>query len=122
MGSDGGQPGGQLTLASFEEVDAEALPPALGALLFLCQEPEQLSRLATVLRVPVEEIRPALEHLEERLEAVGLCLHWVGDDAIQLATASRFAALTRRFLGLDRPVRLSQAALETTRSSPTASR
>lgn len=113
MSSNGASPDRQLALTPFETLDAAERPAALGALLFLSEEPVPLTRLAKALQTGVEEVRSALAQLEDDVAAVGLSLHWSGDDAVHLATAATFSAITRQFLGLERPVRLSQAALET---------
>lgn len=113
MSGNEASPERQLALAPFETLSQGDLPAALGALLFLVQEPVSIERLAKALQTDTEAVRSALECLELQLAVVGLSLHWLGDCSVQLVTAPRFSAISRQFLGLDRPVRLSQAALET---------
>ncbi|HET7036305.1 MAG TPA: SMC-Scp complex subunit ScpB [Thermomicrobiaceae bacterium] len=100
-----------------QQLPLDAIAPeervaALGALLFVAPEPVPLARLAQQLGCTPDETRAAASLLAERLAAVGLLLQWA-DQALQLASAPRFARLLQRFLGLERGVRLSQAALET---------
>ena len=87
-------------------------PAALGALLFVASEPVPLAALAQQLGCAEAEARVAADELAGRLGAVGLMLQWAGD-ALQLGTTPAWASLLQRFLGLERTVRLSQAALET---------
>jgi segregation and condensation protein B len=70
-----------------------------------------LDELARAAGVACNRIEQALRQLEQ---AAGR--GWVVQrhgDRVQLATAPRFAAYVRRFLGLERETRLSTAALET---------
>lgn len=85
---------------------------AAGAILFVASEPVPLATLASQLACGEAEARATVERLAAHLGVVGLTLQWVGQ-AAQLGTAPRWAPLLQRFLGLERTVRLSQAALET---------
>ena len=103
------EPAQQLPL---EAIAPEERVAALGALLFAAPEPVPLPLLAQQLGCTPDETRAAAAALAGRLDEVGLLLQGV-DEALQLASAPRFARLLQRFLGLERSVRLSQAALET---------
>ena len=81
------------------------------ALLLVAPQPATAEELARGAGVPVGHVETALAALESRTER-----GWVVQrhrDTVQLASAPRFAAAVRRFLGLDREARLSPAALET---------
>lgn len=96
-----------------EQVEAEDRPAALGALLFVAGEPVPLTVLAQHVGCTPAEARAALQTLSARLAEVGMLVQWCGEDQVQLASAPRYARQVQRFLGLERTVRLSQAALET---------
>lgn len=100
------------------QISLEQVPPvdraaALGALLLVASEAVSLGTLAHQLGCGAREVRTALRTLAERLGGVGMVLQWCDDDRVQIASDPRFASLVQRFLGLERTVRLSQAALET---------
>lgn len=81
------------------------------ALLLIAPGPSTIDELARGAGVAPAEVTAAIAELCERSDR-----GWViqtHDDAVQLATAPRFARFVRRFLGLDREARLSPAALET---------
>ncbi|MCC7025145.1 MAG: SMC-Scp complex subunit ScpB [Thermomicrobiales bacterium] len=92
-------------------VDPEELPPLLEALLLVAPEPARLADLAAVAGVSVAEVTAALEAMnrDERRGLVVVQHHGTA----HLSSAPRFAAQVRRFLRIEREVRLSGAALET---------
>ncbi len=95
---DGPEPGPELTAL-------------IEALLLVAPEPVTVADLAQGAGVKPEAV-------ETTLQALGECSDrgWViqrHGETVQLTTAPRFAQQVRRFLGLDREVRLSTAALET---------
>jgi segregation and condensation protein B len=81
------------------------------ALLLVAPAPATIGELARGAGVSDAQIETGLAALEQRIDA-GWVVQRHGD-RVQLATAPRFAAHIRRFLGLDRETRLSGAALET---------
>lgn len=100
----------ELPLDQVPEADR---PAAIGALLFVSSSPVVLDTIARHLGCRPDEAARALAVLEEQLAGVGLVLQRLDEDQVQLITAPRFAPVVQRFLGLERTVRLSQAALET---------
>lgn len=81
------------------------------ALLLVAPGPSTIDELSRGAGVPAGEVRDAINQLSQQCDR-----GWViqtHEDAIQLATAPRFARFVRRFLRLDRETRLSPAALET---------
>ncbi|MDI3341976.1 MAG: SMC-Scp complex subunit ScpB [Sphaerobacter sp.] len=96
-----------------EQVAPEERAATLGALLFVASEPVPVTVLAQHLGCTPAEARAALQALAARLDAVGLLLQWCGEDQVQVVSHPRHARPVQRFLGLERTVRLSQAALET---------
>lgn len=89
----------------------EELVALVEALLLVAPAPATIEELARAAGAARDRIEHALQQLEQ---AAGR--GWVvqrHDDRVQLATAPRFAAYVRRFLGLERETRLSTAALET---------
>lgn len=91
----------------------EQRPAALGALLLVAREPVPVSVLAQHLGCSVADAEAALAVVAERLAGVGMRLQWPAAGEVQLVSDPGFASLIQRFLGLERTVRLSQAALET---------
>jgi segregation and condensation protein B len=106
--------GGQLELALSA---GDAPPPGpertalVEALLLAAVQPPTIEELARGAGLTEPEVETVLAELEQR-EGRGWVLQRHGR-TVQLATAPRFAAQVRRFLGLEREVRLSAAALET---------
>lgn len=88
-------------------------PAAICALLFVSSSPVPLEAIVRHLGCRPAEAASALAELEEQLGRLGLALQRYDEHQFQLSTAPRFAQLVQRFLGLERTVRLSQAALET---------
>jgi segregation and condensation protein B len=81
------------------------------ALLLVAPEPPTPEELARGAGVSVAEVESALAALEGIAGRGWVIQRHRG--SVQLATAPRFAAYVRRFLGLERQTRLSTAALET---------
>jgi len=86
---------------------------AAGAILFVATEPVAVSSIAHQLGCTVPQVYEALHELSISLQAVGLVTQWMSEELVQLGTAPDLASILRQFLGQDRTVRLSQAALET---------
>jgi segregation and condensation protein B len=83
----------------------------LEALLFVADEPIQVTRLAEALEVPVDETESALEALDRACDDRGIRLQRFSD-RVQLTTAPEMASHIERFLGLELHSKLSTAALE----------
>ncbi|HUY98849.1 MAG TPA: SMC-Scp complex subunit ScpB [Thermomicrobiaceae bacterium] len=96
-----------------EPVPEDGRVASLGALLFTAAEPIPLGVLAGQLGCSQSVVREALTEVDAHLHRLGLMVQWCDAERIQLATAPALAPLVQRFLGLERTVRLSQAALET---------
>jgi len=104
--------------AAPRQLDLAANPPAgpelealIEALLLVASEPVLPEHLARGAGVSIDELETALATLERQKDR-----GWVIQRhrrAIQIATAPRFAAQIRLFLGLERETRLSGPALET---------
>jgi segregation and condensation protein B len=98
---------------------AEAAPAAadndldalLEALLMVAHEPAAPGDLAVAAGVTEGEIAEALARAAARTDRGWIVVEHAG--RFGLATAPRFAAEVRRFLGMDREAKLSAAALET---------
>lgn len=88
----------------------DELAALVEALLLVAHEPPTVEELAAGADVPADDIERALAWLDER-EDRGWVIQRHGR-RIHLATAPRFAAKVRAFLGLDREARLSSASLE----------
>lgn len=81
------------------------------ALLFVAEEPVDVSVLARSLGVSRARMERALEDLAGELAGRGIRLQRTGD-LVQLVSAPEWARYVERFLGAEYP-RLSDAALET---------
>lgn len=88
------------------------LPMTLEGLLFVAEEPPLIRHLAEATNVSKDAVEAALDELEGRLAARGLRLQRSGE-TVRLVSAPECAPWVERFLGLERPNRLSKAALET---------
>jgi len=80
------------------------------ALLLVAPTPPTIAELTQGAGVPVGDIETCLAILSQRLDRGWIVVRH--QETVQLASAPRFAAQVRRFLGLDRESRLSPAALE----------
>ena len=88
------------------------LPLVVEALLLAAEEPPTISHLARATNVSPDAIEEALEALERAGRERGVRLQRSGASA-RLVTAPEAAPFVERLLGLERPNRLSRAALET---------
>ncbi|MCS6907743.1 MAG: SMC-Scp complex subunit ScpB [Anaerolineales bacterium] len=92
------------------------LPALIEALLFVSPSPVSVQQLAAALEISSSQVEAALQELEQRLLSpappsyLQLQKH---QGRYQLTTAPQIAPLVERFLGIDAPSRLTQAALET---------
>jgi segregation and condensation protein B len=96
-----------------DQIPDSERPAAICALLFVSSGPVPRDVIARQLGCRPAEAADALAALEKDLDRLGLALQRVDERQVQLITAPRFAPVVQRFLGLERTVRLSQAALET---------
>jgi segregation and condensation protein B len=91
-------------------ISPEDLGSLLEALLLVSPEPARLADLANAAGATIDEVIGALEAIN-RDQRRGLVVQHKG--TAHLTSAPRFAAHIRRFLRIEREVRLSGAALET---------
>jgi segregation and condensation protein B len=82
------------------------------SLLFVASEPVSVERLASALKISVEEVDAALQRLGQEYSQRGLRLQRKGR-RVQLVTAPEAAEFVRSFLGLEASGRLSPPAMET---------
>jgi segregation and condensation protein B len=92
------------------ELSDEELAQLAEAFLLAAPGPTSIEELARGAEVPIERMAGAIDSLTEQ-PGRGWVVQRHGEK-IQLATAPRFSAAVRRFLGLEREARLSTAALE----------
>jgi segregation and condensation protein B len=92
--------------------DPVDLVSALEALLFVAEEPVELSEIARALEVSVAAVRGLVDRLAERCDGRGVRVQQQGS-RVQLVTAPEAGIYVRRFLGARAEQRLSPAALET---------
>ena len=90
----------------------EDLALALESLLFVAEEPPTVRQLAEATNVSKDAVEEALEVLEVDAAKRGIRLQRHGA-SIRLVSAPESSRWVERFLGLDRPNKLSKAALET---------
>ncbi len=93
------------------QVDA-VLIHMVEAVLFASDSPVTDERIAKVVEKPVEQVRQALENIQEQYADRGMTLVFVGG-GYQFLTASRFHPLLTRLRESDRKLSLSGAAMET---------
>ena len=99
------------TDASMEAPPAN-LPLVLESLLLVAEDPPTISQLAHVTNLPADAIEHALAAMERANATRGIRVQRHGSSA-RLVSAAEAAPYIERFLGLERPNRLSKAALET---------
>ncbi|HEX5369100.1 MAG TPA: SMC-Scp complex subunit ScpB [Dehalococcoidia bacterium] len=97
--------------ARIRALTTERLPAAIESILFVAEEPVEVSMLARALRRQMLDIETALTELEQRCILGGTRLQRTGD-LVQLVTAPDAGPYVERFLGLESRQRLSGAALE----------
>ena len=90
----------------------ENLPLIVEALLFSAEEPPTVSQIAQATNVSRDAIEEALDELDAAAADRGLRLQRSGN-TVRLVTAAEATPYIRRLLGLERPNKLSKAALET---------
>ena len=90
----------------------ENLPLIVEALLFSAEEPPTVSQIAQATNVSRDAIEEVLDELDAAAADRGLRLQRSGN-TVRLVTAAEATPYIRRLLGLERPNKLSKAALET---------
>lgn len=88
------------------------LPLIVEALLYAAEQPPTVSQLAQATNVSRDAIEEALDSLDAAAAERGLRLQRSGN-SVRLVTAAEAAPFIRKLLGLERPNKLSKAALET---------
>ena len=88
------------------------LPLVLESLLLVAEDPPTISQLAQVTHLPADTIEQTLAAMELTNAARGIRMQRHGS-TVRLVSAPEAAPYIERFLGLERPNRLSKAALET---------
>jgi segregation and condensation protein B len=92
-------------------LDREQLPLVIESILFVADEPVEMSSLAKALRRPRDEVADALAALEAQYEGRGMRLQR-SNGFVQLVSAPEAGPYIERFLGAESKQRLSGAALE----------
>jgi segregation and condensation protein B len=92
-------------------VTAETLPALVESILFVAEEPVEVSLLAQAMRCPEVDIEGAIAELEQRCLVGGTRVQRTGD-LVQLVTNPEAGPYVERFLGLESRQRISGAALE----------
>jgi segregation and condensation protein B len=88
------------------------LTAVIESLLFVAEEPPSVHQLAEATNVSKDAVEAALEALEAQAAERGLHVQRHGA-TVRLVSAPESARWVQRFLGLERPNKLSKAALET---------
>ena len=90
----------------------DSLKLAVESILFVADEPVELSVLARVAGARPEEVAQAVEAIAAECQGRGVRVQRTGS-AVQMVTAPEAAPYVERFLGVEEDHRLSHAALET---------
>lgn len=91
---------------------ADRIKSVIESILFVAQDPVDVSVLAKVIRWPVGEVEKALDALAEECRQRGVRIQRDGS-LVQMVTAPEAARYVESFLNMDHNQRLSTAALET---------
>ena len=94
------------------ESSLDSLKLAVESILFVADEPVELSVLARIAEAKVEEVAGAVEAIAAECQGRGVRVQRTGS-AVQMVTAPEAALYVERFLGVEEDHRLSHAALET---------
>jgi len=95
-----------------EKPDANRFKLIVESILFLADEPIDISHLARIVEANVDEVTQTLELLAADCQTRGVRLQRTGN-VVQLVTAPEATPYVERFLGVDEDHRLSHASLET---------
>jgi segregation and condensation protein B len=82
------------------------------SVLFVADEPVEISALARIAEAPLEEVDRAIDALAADCHLRGVRVQRT-ESAVQMVTAPEATPYVERFLGVDEDHRLSRAALET---------
>ena len=90
----------------------EKLKLAIESILFVADDPVEISSLARVASRREDDVVAAIEAIAEDYHARGIRIQRTGA-AVQMVTAPEAAPFVEQFLGVDEDQRISHAALET---------
>jgi segregation and condensation protein B len=90
----------------------EKLKLVIESILFVADDPVELSALARVAGRREQDVSEAIEFIAAEYRARGMRIQRTGA-AVQMVTAPEAAAFVEQFLGVDEDQRISHAALET---------
>jgi segregation and condensation protein B len=90
----------------------DKIKPTLESILFVAQDPVELSVLARSIHWKTEDVEQALQALAEECRERGVRIQREGD-LVQMVTAPEAARYVESFINMDHNQRLSTAALET---------
>lgn len=82
------------------------------SVLFVADEPVEVSALARIAEAPLQEVEGAVDALAADCRLRGVRIQRT-ESAVQMVTSPEAAPYVERFLGVDEDHRLSHAALET---------
>src|SRR3990170_1544020 len=94
------------------ESSLDDLKLAVESILFVADEPVELSVLARIAEATVEDVAWVVETIAAECQGRGVRIQRTGS-AVQMVTAPEAAPYVERFLGVEEDHRLSHAALET---------
>ena len=94
------------------ESSLDDLKLAVESILFVADEPVELSVLARIAEATVADVAWVVETIAGECEGRGVRVQRIGS-AVQMVTAPEAAPYVERFLGVEEDHRLSHAALET---------
>ncbi len=100
-----------MTMEQLPAIPRERLALVVESILFVAEEPVELSTLAKSLRLSADDVRRALDELDAKYQESGIRLQR-GQDQVQLVSAPESGPYVERFLGVETRQRLSGAALE----------
>ena len=95
-----------------QPLDLDSLRLIVESLLFVADEPVEVTYLARIVGAKAEDVAAVIESLAQDCQKRGVRLQRTGN-AVQIVTAPEAAPYVERFLGVDEDHRLSHAALET---------
>lgn len=97
-----------------DQGDINKISGAIEALLFVYGEPMEIRKIAQVLELEPEFLKPALDNLDQELKNDGRGLYLVlSESKVQLATKPDFAPFAEKLVKEEYEENLTPAALET---------
>ena len=100
-----------MTMERLPSISRERLALVLESILFVAEEPVELSALVKSLRRSAADVEKALDQLDNRYQEAGIRLQR-SQNHIQLVSAPESGPYVERFLAIETRQRLSGAALE----------